>query len=238
MSLDIVEALKGGFSDTVTRNGLIFVGVSYLLTVVSTASAQSAMYGWMSGMSGTANVGQALPLALGGPIALWAVVGLLAWLGTVVLTIGVLRSFLNRSTDQINGTHFKRNLGLALVNFIVGSIVFALAVGIGFILLVIPGIFLLVSLIFWQVYVVEEDQNFIEAFQSSWELTSGNRFKLFALGIGALVVGFAISVIFGLPSALLGFLSPGIGALVSNIGNAFVTVFTLATLANAYRQLQ
>ncbi len=237
MSLEVLEALKEGFSDAVSRNGLVFMAAAYVLGVVSTVGTQSSLSGMFPSFSGIA-APQATPLAVGGPAVLWGLVALLAWIGTVVLSIGVIRSFVNRKTEAIDKDYFKRNMLMAVVNIVVGGIVFGLAVGLGLILLVVPGIFIAVSLIFWQVYIAEEDQNFIDAFSNSWDLAKGNRLDLFLLGIAVFLVGIAVGLVFGIPSTALGFLSPKIAALVAGIGNAFTTVFTLATLANAYNQLQ
>jgi len=236
MSLDIGDAIKNGFSDALTRNGLLFAGVTYVLTLLSTAGNQSIMSGFVP--SSGFGVQQSMPLAFGGPVALWGLVSLLSFLATILLTMGIIRSFANRETKGINGDYFRRNALMTGLNLAVGGIAYGLAVVIGLFFLVVPGIFLAVSLIFWNIYVAEKDQNFVEAFSNSWELSKGNRLDLFLLGLGVLVIGIVIGIVFGIPSMVLGFLSPAIGVVISNIGSAFATVFGLATLVNAWKQLQ
>lgn len=237
MSLDIGDAIKNGFKDTFTRNGLIFAGLTYLLTILSSAGTQSAIHN-LGFASSTFSQQNPLPLALGGPTALWAAISFIAFIGTVWLSMAIIRSFANRETETLNTDYFKRNAVLTLLNLIIGGLAFGLAVFLGLIFLIIPGVFLAVSLIFWNVYVAAEDQNFIEGFRNSWDLARGNRIELFLLGLVVVVIGLVVGIAFEIPTTLLGFLSPTIGALLSQVVNAFTTVFGLATLVSAYNQLR
>jgi membrane-anchored glycerophosphoryl diester phosphodiesterase (GDPDase) len=119
------------------------------------------------------------------------------------------------------------------LNFIVGAVVFAVIIALGLVLFVVPGIFLLVALVFWTVYVAVEDRSFVEGMQESWALTRGHRMRLFLLGFAVAIVGVVVSAVFGagvLPGSTL-------GLVIAQIGSALTTVFSLATLAAAYDQL-
>src|SRR5699024_4475307 len=118
---------------------------------------------------------------------------------------------------------FTRRIGWAVLNTIVGGIVFGIAVGIGFILLVIPGIFLLVTLTFWAVFVAVEDQNFVEGFRSSWKLTKGHRFRLLGLGIAVVAIAVIIGAVAGIVSAIIALIAPIVGSLVQGIGIAIAS---------------
>jgi uncharacterized membrane protein len=119
------------------------------------------------------------------------------------------------------------------LNFFVGTIVFGIIVAIGLVFLVIPGIFLLVTLAFWAVFVAVDDRNFIEGMQESWALTRGSRFQLFLLGLAVVLVNILVSVVFG-----IGGLTGGVAeVLVTEFSGAVTTIFSLATLAAAYNQL-
>jgi hypothetical protein len=93
------------------------------------------------------------------------------------------------------GDCITRGLG-AIVPVIIGSILLALAVGIGFMLIVVPGLILLVM---WWVYIpaiVVESKGIIGAFGRSREVTRGRRWHVFGLimivGIVVLIISFAI----------------------------------------------
>ncbi|MFB6147454.1 MAG: hypothetical protein ABEJ66_01080, partial [Candidatus Nanohaloarchaea archaeon] len=92
-----------------------------------------------------------------------------------------------------------------------------------------------VSLIFWTVYVATEGENFIEAFHSSWDTTSGNRFKLFAIGLLILVGTWIFTLIFSLPAAIV--MGQAASSLASMVPSAIAGVFNIAALASAYNQL-
>lgn len=238
MSLDVVDTLKGGLEDTLSSRGLKFIGIAYVINLFSSISSQSlfSQMGLYEGMGGM--YANATPLAMPGPTSLWAGLALIGSLAGLWLTLGLLRSFVSSRTDSIDTDLFTENLGMPFLNLLVGGIVFSLLVVTGLILFIIPGIFLLVSLIFWTIYVAVEDENFIEAMRSSWNLAKGNRLDLLLIGIGVLVVGLIASIAAGIPGALVGFASPQIGAAIGMLGNSFSTVFTLATLAHAYRTLR
>lgn len=90
----------------------------------------------------------------------------------------------------------------AIVPVIVGSILLALGVGIGMLLLIIPGIILALM---WWVYVpaiVVESKGIIGAFGRSRELTSGRRWHILGLlviiVILSILVGFVVQLISGI----------------------------------------
>jgi hypothetical protein len=236
MSLEVVDTLKGGLEETFTSRGLKFIGLAYLINLVSSISSQS-LFSQLGLYEGMGSAYTMTSLALEGPTALWTGLSLIASLAGLWLTIGVLRNFVNNRSEEIDTDFFTENLGMTFLNLFIGTIVFSLIVGLGFVLLVIPGIFLLVSLIFWTVYVAVEDENFIEAMKSSWNLAKGNRIDLLLIGVGTVIVGLLATVIAGIPGAIAGTVSPQLSALITMAANAFGTVFTLATLAHAYRQL-
>ncbi|MEF8843596.1 MAG: hypothetical protein V5A62_18555 [Haloarculaceae archaeon] len=120
------------------------------------------------------------------------------------------------------------------VMLIVGSIVFGITVAVGFVFLVIPGLFLLMSLLFWEVFVAVEDDNFVEGFRHSWALTGGRRLRVFALGVVVVFVAVVVSIAFAIPGV---FLPRTLGFLLEQVGSALLGVFFLATVAETYNRL-
>lgn len=120
------------------------------------------------------------------------------------------------------------------MNYVVGAIVFSILVGIGFLLLIIPGIYLTVALYFWFVHVAVEDGNWAKAFQKSWDLTRDNQWSL--LGLGVIVViagGTLVNVILVVATTL----SPWAELIANVVVLGAFAVFTWATTARAYVQI-
>lgn len=238
MAVDIEGVIAEGTRRTVARNGLLLVGIVYVLGVLSglfgPRRPAAPPGGFPAGeMPMAAAPEPVIPVS---PVVA-AVISLGFALLSAVVTIGGLRTFLTDETERLPSGVFTRRLGWVLVNVVVGGVVFGLAVAVGLVLLVLPGLFLMVTLAFWAVIVVDRDTSFVEGFRRSWRLTSGHRLRLFLLGLVVVVVVFLVNVLFELASAVLGAVVALLGVLVGQVGGAFTTVFVWATLAAAYRQL-
>lgn len=89
--------------------------------------------------------------------------------------------------------------GLRVILPLIGlSILWAVAVGIGFMLLIVPGIILLMM---WAVAVpslVVERHGVFDAFRRSAELTKGARWKIFGLALVMLVIYWLLSLLVGI----------------------------------------
>ena len=236
MTFDIEAALRRGVNRTIARNGLLLAGVLFVVSAVN-AIVGLGVGRWVADRE---LIPMGFPVGPGVDAALFSVppavgslVSLLASLATVVLTIGAIRTFVTDETERLPESHFTEDLVWPGLNFIVGAIVFGVIVGIGFVLLVVPGIFLLVTLVFWTAFVAVEGENFVEGMGSSWALTSGHRLRLFLLGVAVIVIEIVVSAVFGIGGLAGGF----VGVVFAQAGSALTTVFSLATLAAAYTQL-
>lgn len=237
MSVDIGQAVQEGGKRTVARNGLYLVAIVWVLGVLNGLFSASIARNAMQGVPGQVPMGaQPMGPSLGLSPAVAGILSFLVSLAGLVVAAAAIRTFVTEDTETIPGERFTRNIGWMLVNLIIGWIVFGIVVGIGLVLLVIPGIFLLVSLFFWGFYVVLEDQNFVDGFRNSWDLTRGNRLVLFVLGVLVAIIGLVVSWVFGIVqlAGVGGFL----GLAVAQIGSAFATVFTIATAARTFEQLR
>jgi hypothetical protein len=236
MSINIGEALKDGAKRTVATNGLYFIVIMWVLSVINgilgNTVAGNLMEQFPDGMGpgGPPALGPSLGLSPGIAVGLSLIIGLVS----ILVGAAALRTFVSDVTDTIPTEHFTRNAVWMVLNLIVGGIVFGIIVAIGFVLLIIPGIFLLVSLFFWNLYVVVEDQNFIDGLQNSWALTKGNRLMLFVLGVLVIIITAVLGGIFGIPQVFVGGF---VGLVISQLGSAIGTVFGVATAARTYNQL-
>jgi len=108
---------------------------------------------------------------------------------------------------------------------LVCSLLMALVVGLGFLLLVIPGIVLAVGLaLAIPAVVLEQGRSASAALSRSWELTRGSRWRLFGLGVTLLVLLYVpVVAISGLAAVLL----PG-GTGIAFITSSVATVVAIA----------
>ena len=102
--------------------------------------------------------------------------------------------------------------------YIGASILAGIAIAIGFLILVVPGVYLAIRLGFFPYAIVDGGSGPVEALQKSWELTRGSVLHLLGLGIVFALVNF------------VGVLALGIGLLVS------IPVTAIA-MAYVYRRL-
>lgn len=168
------------------------------------------------------------------PPVVGGLVSIVLAIAALVVTVGAIRTFVSDETERLPRELFTRRMAWVVANLVVGGIVFAVAVTLGFVALVVPGIFLLVALTFWSVYVAVEDASFLDSFRDSWTLTRGHRLGLFGLGVAVLIASAVVSAVFG-----LGVLAGGVvEILFVQAGSAITAVFTIAVLAAAYRELR
>ncbi len=88
--------------------------------------------------------------------------------------------------------------------YLLAGILMGLAVSVGLLLLIVPGIILALGLIWTQYMVVDYKKDPIEALKSSWELSKGKKWDIFLLiasvglinlaGLLALIVGLLVSI--------------------------------------------
>ena len=228
MDLDLEGILKRGLRRSVSRNGQVLMGVlfvGYLLEeLAGVGVARSA-------------AGQQPPPVDPGSVApspLAAVASLLVGVLGLIVTIGAIRVFVGDETERLPREYFTRNVLWAAVNFVVGAIVFGIVVALGFVALVVPGIYLLIALGFWSAFVAVEDQNFVEALRSSWRLTRGHRFEVFVVAVAGFFVTVLISGLFGIGTLFGGFAE----VVFTQAGAAVTAIVSTAIFAQTYVALR
>ena len=138
------------------------------------------------------------------PKVLVMVVSVISWVLDLLISMGVIKITL-KFCDQEQATY--RDLFSAyrlLLNYIVGSIVYGIIVAIGFVFLIIPGIYLAVKYQFYDYLIIDKGMGPIEAIKRSGVLTEGVKRNLVLfwltlvginiLGIIALGVGLIATV--------------------------------------------
>lgn len=164
------------------------------------------------------------------------ITGLIAAIGGV----GILRLWLART-----GTSVSEALSFALrmlPTMVAIQILSGLAFGLGFILLLLPGLYLFGRLALSSPIVADREvTNPIQAIRDSWALTEGNGWRIFLfLFLVGLVILIAALILGGLIGAAFGTES-GVGLILSGLVEAsFATIgglVSLAVSAATYRQL-
>ncbi|MFC2032111.1 YciC family protein [Chloroflexota bacterium] len=82
-------------------------------------------------------------------------------------------------------------------NAVLASLLVFVIVGLGFILLIIPGIIFACKLVFTPYLVVDRKMEVIEAIKESWRMTGGHAWKVFFIGLLAIPIGIAGLICFG-----------------------------------------
>jgi hypothetical protein len=152
------------------------------------------------------------------PSAYGAIVALVSIAVSVLVGLG-LTTFSLRAHDNINAVQIADlwNPG-PFWRFLGAYVLTVLAIALGFLALVIPGIILTMGLAFVSYLVVDRGLGPIESIKESWRITKGHKWQLLLLFL-----------------ALLGLNLLGILALVIGV---FVTVpITMLAFAHAYRTL-
>ena len=156
--------------------------------LIGSAIVVFVIIGLVSGL--LQNAGGAVLALLAGIVRL---VGYALFTGFVVRLVQDTR---DGKRDQTVGDLFSSATG-AIVPLIVFGILFGIAVGIGFVLLIIPGLILLT---FWCVgapAIVVEREGPIGAFGRSWNLVRGDAWSVFAALLVILIIVIVIQFILG-----------------------------------------
>jgi hypothetical protein len=247
MALDIAGALERGFDRVTTRPGGVLVVAFAVVAVLVGLAWETLLARFVAGDPFFAFVPpevaeqlradwEAYEVLLDVPVPVVGLFGGLAalYLVRTVLRIGAIRWFVGDATSPLASESFTRRLGWTVLNLVAGTIVYGLAVAGGLVLLVVPGIFLAVTLFFFNYEIVVEGENAIDALANSYALTAGHRLRLFLLGAIFFLLGLVVSTV-GDPTLLPGRIAPVVvGAAVT----AAFGVFGIATAADAYRQLR
>lgn len=133
-----------------------------------------------------------------------------------------------------------------LLPLIVGSIILVFALIVGYVLLIVPGVILTVSLAFFQFCVVLDNQGPIAGLNRSHTLVWGNWWRTFAVLVLMLLIVIVIAVGLLTPIALLLGIHTGattgrdmlIQGVMEMVGEALLTPFVLGVMYAQYHDLK
>ena len=111
------------------------------------------------------------------------VVMVVTWVLGIVVGMGIVRMTL-RFVDGGKGELVDLFSPIPLIpNYLIASVVVCIGVSVGFVLLILPGIYLAVRWYFFPWVLVDKGVGAFEALRQSWEMTRGSFWNLFLLGI-------------------------------------------------------
>jgi hypothetical protein len=242
MSLDVPAAIEDGLGRLATRVAALLVVAYLVIGVTSTVTSQTlalavtdALRAVAPSASAAAAEGAGGPLALGLGLPVAAALFVLQVVVAQVVAVVTIRTFVADARDALPAGVTSR-LAWVVVNALVAGFVVNVLIALGFVLLVVPGIYIAVALYFVQFEVIVEEKNAVDAIRDGWALTAGDRLGVFLLLIVVLAIGLASAV----PAFVLDL--AGVSALVSTgitvVLGAVVSVVSVAIGARAYVQLK
>jgi len=220
--LDIIACIKRGFELTkrhfliIFLTGLVFFAISMALEIPFSA-AEALSGGAAKPVFHNGEFVQPQPSA--SLIALQVVHFLASQVLSMFLTLGSTRIALNivSGNEASIGQLFSQ--GDKLLGMIGASIIFWLAVAVGCLLLIVPGIYIALRFGQYTSAIVDRNMGIMEAFRYSSSITTNNRLNLFGL-------------------AILSFLIVLAGLLVFCVGALFGMAIVWVATAVAYRWMQ
>ncbi|WP_284007295.1 hypothetical protein [Haloarcula pelagica] len=235
MSLQIGPVVSGAFDRLVSRTGAILL-LSYAVLMLAIQSMVNTVFAALYRQAGFDAAVEVLPLVLDIPLGLAAGGVLVASVLSAYLSIVAVRTFVAGTRESFPADALTRNVPLAVLNLFVGGLVYGVLVFAGSLLLLVPGLFLYVALVFMVPYVAVEDRNFVAALRRSYALTAGNRIALFGLLVLLVAVGAVFGGMVGFGASLL--LPAALAQLAITLVQAPVSLVSLAVISVAFRQLR
>ena len=232
MALQIGDTLGDGIGRAFTYSGVVLMALLFVYQVIFTVAVNSLLLRYLPPEAAESSqfvLSAPIPPAVAGA---GVVAGLL--FGVVLYLTAARALTRERETlDSMPAELFTRRIGRAMLSAVGANLVVAVAVSVGFLLLVVPGVYLAISFLFAVFVVGVEDERAVDALRRSWALAGGNRWRLLAL---VLVVAVAAGVGSSIGS-VLSLVNPAAGELLSLAVSAVLIVIGYGTLAEAYLRL-
>ncbi len=129
---------------------------------------------------------------------------LLIFLISIVIGMGVVKISLNFYNDTKNSFSTLFSSYKLFFIYLLTTILYTLIVFLGFILLIIPGVYLAIRFSFFEYFIIDKKMGVIKSLKESWKITKGNFWGLLAfmfivaviniLGAFALLLGLFVSI--------------------------------------------
>lgn len=234
MTINIGRAFVRGTRRSVSTSGFVVLVLS-LLTQLGAISAMNTLI--VRALpndvrpSDIGTVGFTLPVSSSVAVGL-GVGAFLLGLYTIIIASRLLTRD-TASLSSIPASVFTRRLVRAYLSIAVVSILLAIAIPLGFAMVIVPGLFLAVSFQFAVFAIAVEDTGPIEGLKRSWELATGNRWRLVAI----LLVVIVFNVTANIVGTVVTLADPTIGQFVSLSISSVFLVLLYGILGDVFVQL-
>jgi uncharacterized membrane protein len=125
---------------------------------------------------------------------------ILSYLISIFLSAGMMRIYLDATDGKMPDLKDLFSQGSLFLKALFASVIMWIAIIVGLILLIIPGVYIATRLFFVMAFVIDKGLGPIEAIRASWALTEGQLLhlvKLWLTFVGILILG-ALALIVGL----------------------------------------
>lgn len=225
--MDIGKALTSGFNVLIENPKILLPALimAVISTLTSTYIGSLSLYPISTGGFGLYDINLFVTLAL------------------VVIMTSLINLFLSGMIIRMVYDATRRKLSLSgaakvvlgkYVTLLISSIVFYIAVIVGVFAFIIPGIFLLIRLLFFEYAILIDNEDVAGSLKKSWRMVKGRWWNVFAL---VLIIGL-ISFGLGFFAGILGAFSPILYLIVYFLLILFLSPWVNATLTFAYLQLR
>lgn len=149
---------------------------------------------------------------------LGGLMSLIGWFVSILISMGLIRIALKIVDGQpVETADLFQRADLALPYFI-ASVIVGVMVGIGFIFLIVPGIYLAITFGFFGYNIVDKEHGIVESIEQSAAITKAQRGDLFVFGIALFFFNLA-------------------GAIALGIGLLITVPVSMLAMAYVYRKL-
>lgn len=244
MDLDIVRAFRNGLSGlNWMREGKLTLIVAFTSILSSVFSDSLILKLNKERLSGSPYdllaLSNAYPMAIDIPVTVSILFLMSSSFLSIIAVIGLIRTYLYGREKPFNRSYFTRGVIKPSLHVVAGSIVFMLAVATGWVMFMLPGIFVFVSLFYWYFYVIDKDLSFYSALSSAWKDSGGERLRISGLMISVIVL---LGMFGTLGRVIFGFVGNTIagrtgGAILEAFPVALVTVLATSVFTEGYKML-
>jgi hypothetical protein len=242
MALQIGRAFQDGIDELLSERGAMFAGVFIVYGLVSSviwsSLSQAFTELFLGQLPSDVQVNQAAmaggtPLALDLPLAVAGVGALVLLVVNEALNIVAIRAFASDGRESIPD-NVGRRLGKTVAVAIAAGILTTIAVGIGIVLFIIPGLVFALFFFFVRQEIALNDSGIIEAISNSVSIVTDNLLATFVLAIVLGVLGLILGGVFSFfPISL----PPMVLTTLSTVLSTVISVFSIAVTTVAYLQV-
>lgn len=229
--LDLSRVLNNTFG-VIGRNPIVFLGLSFLIVALPQLLIQ-----YLIGAGDPAAQAQVMTSLIESPTAIVGSVG--GWFVMIIMSVLLQATLIVATISDLDGREVNLghcfNQALAKLLPLIGlGILFTLGIMLGFLLLIIPGILLYLMWIVAAPVMMAENTGIVDSLKRSAQLTKGSKRWILLF----LVIVIVISMVLGLFTAPLAFVSIWLTLIAGALLNTLTGAIQGAGIASIYVDLR